>query len=151
MGWTNKPIAFTKTIEADLTKKQKDIVIDALQGVVLQSPVDTGAFRASHRVSINQTDQSFNEAEKDKGGGSTISKGTSVLSRLVPYSTVYIQTNAPYATAIEFGQYPNPVKKGSYDKKAKKYVIKSVGGFSQQAPQGVYSTTFNYIAQKYGG
>ncbi len=112
---------------------------------------DTGAFRASHRVSINQTDQSFNEAEKDKGGGSTISKGTSALSRLVPYSTVYIQTNAPYATAIEFGQYPNPVKKGSYDKKAKKYVIKSVGGFSQQAPQGVYSTTFNYIAQKYGG
>ncbi len=91
------------------------------------------------------------EAEKDKGGGSTISKGTSALSRLVPYSVVYIQTNAPYATAIEFGQYPNPVKKGSYDKKAKKYVIKSVGGFSQQAPHGVYSTTFNYIAQKYGG
>ncbi len=89
--------------------------------------------------------------EKDKGGGSTISKGTSALSRLVPFSIVYIQTNAPYATAIEFGQYPNPVKKGSYDKKAKKYVIKSVGGFSQQAPQGVYSTTFNYIAQKYGG
>ncbi|MFW1763763.1 hypothetical protein [Acinetobacter calcoaceticus] len=151
MGWTNKPSDFTKVIETDLTDRQRKIVIDALQGVVLQSPVDTGAFRASHRVSINQTDQSFNEAEKDKGGGSTISKGTSALSRLVPFSIVYIQTNAPYATAIEFGQYPNPVKKGSYDKKAKKYVIKSVGGFSQQAPQGVYSTTFNYIAQKYGG
>ena len=80
-------------------------MIDALQGVVLQSPVDTGAFRASHRVSINQTDQSFNEAEKDKGGGSTISKGTSALSRLVPYSTVYIQTNAPYATKIEYGDF----------------------------------------------
>ena len=57
MGWTSKPSAFTKTIEADLTKKQKDIVIDVIQGVVLQSPVDTGVYRASHRVSINQTDQ----------------------------------------------------------------------------------------------
>lgn len=140
MGWTNKPSAFTKTIEADLTKKQKDIVIDALQGVVLQSPVDTGAFRASHRVSINQTDQSFNEAEKDKGGGSTISKGTSALSRLVPYSVVYIQTNAPYANKIEFGGFTT-----------KPETEKTKGGFSRNAPKGVYGITFNYIAQKYGG
>lgn len=151
MGWSSKPSAFTKTIEADLTKKQKDIVIDALQGVVMQSPVDEGSFRASHRVSINQPDMTFNESEKDENGTPTINKGEAVISRLVPYSTVYIQTNAPYATAIEFGQYPNPVKKGSYDKKAKKYVIKSINGFSQQAPQGVYGLTFSYIAQKYGG
>lgn len=151
MGWTKKPSSFIQTVEADLTKRQKDIVIDALGGVVLQSPVDTGAFRASHRVSINQPDQFYNEAEKDKGGASTISKGTSALSRLVPYSTVYIQTNSPYGPKIEFGQYPSPVKKGSYDKQAKRYVIKSINGFSQQAPQGVYGLTFNYIAQKYGG
>lgn len=97
--------------------------------MVLQSPVDTGAFRASHRVSINQTDQSFNEAEKDKGGGSTISKGTSALSRLVPFSIVYIQTNAPYATAIEFGQYPNPVKKAPTTKRLKDTLLKVSMGF----------------------
>ncbi|MBC70433.1 MULTISPECIES: hypothetical protein [Acinetobacter] len=140
MSWTNKPSAFTKTIEADLTKKQKDIVIDALGGVVMQSPVDEGSYRASHRVSINQPDIGFNEAEKDKGGGSTISKGTSVLSRLVPYSTVYIQTNAPYANKIEFGGFTTKAE-----------TEKTTGGYSKQAPQGVYSTTFNYIAQKYGG
>lgn len=151
MGWTNKPSDFTKVIETDLTDRQRKIVIDALGGVVMQSPVDEGSFRGSHRVSINQPDMGFNESEKDKNGTPTINKGEAVISRLVPYSTVYIQTNAPYAAAIEFGQYPNPVKKGSYDKKAKKYVIKSVNGFSQQAPLGVYSTTFNYIAQKYGG
>jgi len=140
MGWTSKPSTFTKTIEADLTKKQKDIVIDVLQGVVLQSPVDTGAFRASHRVSINQTDQSFNETEKDKSGGSTISKGTSALSRLIPFSIVYIQTNAPYATKIEYGDFTD-----------KPETPKTTGGYSRQAPQGVYGLTFNYIAQKYGG
>lgn len=140
MGWTNKPSDFTKVIETDLTDRQRKIVIDALGGVVLQSPVDTGAFRASHRVSINQIDQSFNETEKDKGGGSTISKGTSVLSRLVPYSTVYIQTNAPYAKKIEFGGFTTSPE-----------TEKTSGGFSRQAPQGVYGLTFNYIAQKYGG
>ncbi len=140
MGWTSKPSAFTKTIEADLTKKQKDIVIDALGGVVMQSPVDEGSYRASHRVSINQPDMGFNEAEKDKGGGSTISKGTSALSRLVPFSVVYIQTNAPYATKIEYGNFTD-----------KPETPKTTGGYSRQAPQGVYGLTFNYIAQKYGG
>lgn len=140
MGWTNKPSDFTKVIETDLTDRQRNIVIDALGGVVLASPVDTGAYRASHRVSINQTDQSFNEAEKDKGGGSTISKGTSVLSRLVPYSTVYIQTNAPYAKKIEFGGFTSIPE-----------TEKTSGGYSKQAPQGVYGLTFSYIAQKYGG
>ena len=43
MSWTNKPSSFIQTVKADLTKKQKDIVIDALQGVVLSSAVDTGA------------------------------------------------------------------------------------------------------------
>ncbi len=140
MGWTSKPSAFTKTIEADLTKRQKDIVIDALGGVVMHSPVDEGSFRASHRVSINQQDMTFNESEKDKNGTSTINKGEAVISRLVPYSTVYIQTNAPYATKIEYGNFTD-----------KPETPKTTGGYSRQAPQGVYSTTFNYIAQKYGG
>ncbi|EHU1527934.1 hypothetical protein A1E70_RS18845 [Acinetobacter baumannii] len=140
MGWTSKPSAFTKTIEADLTKKQKDIVIDALGGVVLASPVDQGAYRASHRVSINQPDMTFNESEKDENGTPTINKGEAVISRLVPYSTVYIQTNAPYATKIEYGDFTD-----------KPETPKTTGGYSRQAPQGVYGLTFNYIAQKYGG
>ncbi|CAM0614665.1 hypothetical protein R5R67_14465 [Acinetobacter sp. OYA S30] len=140
MGWTNKPSAFIKTIEADLTKKQKDIVIDALGGVVMQSPVDEGTFRASHRVSINQQDMTFNESEKDKNGTPTINKGEAVISRLVPYSTVYIQTNAPYAPKIEYGDFTD-----------KPETPKTTGGYSRQAPQGVYGLTFNYIAQKYGG
>lgn len=140
MGWTNKPTSFIQTVEADLTKRQKDIVIDALVGVVMQSPVDEGSFRGSHRVSINSPDMSFNEAEKDRAGGSTISKGTSALSRLVPYSTVYIQTNAPYANKIEFGGFTT-----------KPETAKTKGGFSKNAPEGVYGLTFNYITQKYGG
>ena len=140
MSWKNNPTKFIDEIENTLTKKQKDIVQDALQGVILQSPVDSGAFRASHRVSINKTDTSFNQSEVDKSGSTTIAKGQSILSRLVPYSTVYIQTNAPYANKIEFGGFTT-----------KPETDKTVGGFSRQAPQGVYALTFNYIVQKYGG
>lgn len=140
MGWTSKPSAFTKVIETDLTDRQRKIVIDALAGVVMQSPVDEGAFRASHRVSINQPDMSFNESEKDENGTPTISKGEAVISRLVPFTTVYIQTNAPYAKKIEFGGFTTKAE-----------TEKTKGGFSRGAPQGVYGLTFNYIVQKYGG
>lgn len=140
MGWTNKPSSFTKVIETDLSEKQKAIVLDALQGVILQSPVDSGAFRGSHRVSINQPDMSFSESDYDKGGSTTIAKGRSLLARLVPFSTVYIQTNAPYAAKIEFGGFTS-----------KPETEKTAGGYSKQAPQGVYGLTFNYIVQKYGG
>lgn len=140
MGWTNKPSAFTKVIEADTVELQRKISIDAFGGVVLQSPVDTGAFRASHRISINGPDYTFGGSEIDKGGSATIAKGKGVLSRLKPFSTVYVQTNAPYAAKIEFGGFTTKAE-----------TEKTTGGYSKQAPQGVYSTTFNYIAQKYGG
>lgn len=106
----------------------------------MQSPVDTGAFRASHRISINSPDYTFAGSEADKGGSTTITKGEGVLSRLKPFSTVYIQTNAPYAAKIEFGGFTSRAE-----------TDKTSGGYSRQAPQGVYGLTFNYIVQKYGG
>ncbi|WEH89790.1 hypothetical protein PX669_05755 [Acinetobacter soli] len=126
MSWKNKPTDFIKVIESDLVKQQKEIVADALQGVVLQSPVDTGAFRANHRVSVGSVDQSANESEKDKSGAGTISKGLQNLVALKPFQTVYLSNSLPYALKLE-------------------------NGSSDQAPLGIYKVTFNYIVQKYGG
>lgn len=126
MSWKNKPTDFIKVIESDLVKQQKEIVADVIQGVVLQSPVDTGAFRANHQVSVGSVDQSANESEKDKSGTGTIAKGLQNLVALRPFQTVYISNSLPYALRLE-------------------------NGWSNQAPVGVYKTTFNYIVQKYGG
>lgn len=126
MSWKNKPTDFIKVIESDLVKQQKEIVADVIQGVVLQSPVDTGAFRANHRVSVGSVDQSANESEKDKSGTGTIANGLQNLVTLRPFQTVYISNSLPYALRLE-------------------------NGWSNQAPVGVYKTTFNYIVQKYGG
>ena len=126
MGWKNKPTDFIKTIEQDLTQTQKKIVGEVLQGVVMSSPVDTGAFRGNHRVSIGSVDTTANQSEKDEGGAGTISKGLQNLIALKPYQTVFISNSLPYAYRLE-------------------------NGWSDQAPQGIYRTTFTYITQKYGG
>ncbi|MBJ9984438.1 hypothetical protein IAE19_03160 [Acinetobacter sp. S40] len=126
MSWENKPTEFIKVIEKDLTQTQKKIVGDTLQGVVMASPVDTGAFRGNHRVSIGSIDSSAITSEKDKGGSGTISKGLQTLIALKPYQTVFISNSLPYGLRLE-------------------------NGWSGQAPQGIYGTTFTYIIQKYGG
>ncbi|MEQ1277342.1 hypothetical protein [Acinetobacter soli] len=126
MGWKNKPTEFIRVIEQELTQTQKKIVADTLQGVVLASPVDTGAFRGNHRVSIGSVDATASPSEKDSSGAGTISKGLQNLIALKPFQTVFISNSLPYAHRLE-------------------------NGWSDQAPQGIYRTTFTYITQKYGG
>lgn len=140
MGWTSKPSAFIKTIEADLTKKQKDIVIDALQGVVLSSAVDTGAVRANNRIGIGHVDGKADENEVDKGGQRTLTRELAKLGSLKPFQTVYLSNSLPYAYILNYGLYP---------KNPKVETGKTENGYSRQDPTGFYETTFMYISEKY--
>ena len=137
-SWSLNPADFMQTVEQDLTTHQKKMATDALTAVVMQSPVDDGAFRASHRVSIGTPDMSYDENQKDKSGGSSISKGSAMLQGLVPYTTVYIQTNSPYAKVIEYGDFTE-----------KPETAKTIGGYSKQAPHGVYGISFQLVKAKY--
>ncbi|WP_170248249.1 hypothetical protein [Acinetobacter geminorum] len=140
MGWTKKPTSFIQTIEADLTKLQKDIVIDALQGVVLSSAVDTGAVRANNRIGIGHVDGKADENDVDEGGQRTLSRELAKLGSLKPFQTVYLSNSLPYAYVLNYGLYPkNPKVEPS----------KTVNGYSQQDPTGFYETTFMYISEKY--
>ena len=137
-SWSLNPTAFIETVEQDLTTLQKKIATDALTAVVMQSPVDTGQFRASHKLSVGHTDMSYNENTKDKSGTLTIANGNAQLQRLVPYSTVYIQSNSPYGKVIELGDFTTKAE-----------TAKTIGGFSKQAPQGVYALSFQLVKAKY--
>ncbi|MCT9373742.1 hypothetical protein KTJ07_12095 [Acinetobacter baumannii] len=140
MGWSSKPSAFTKTIEADLTKKQKDIVIDALGGVVMSSAVDTGAVRANNRIGIGSIDGKADKNDVDEGGQRTLNSELSKLVRLKPFQTVYISNSLPYAYVLNYGLYP---------KNPKVETGKTENGYSRQDPTGFYETTFTYISEKY--
>ena len=61
---------------------------------------------------------------------------------------VYFTNNLPYIESLEYGGYPNPVKKGTWDKKKKQYVKRSEGGFSKQAPGGWVRTTLIAMQNK---
>lgn len=138
MTWSSNPSHFKQVIERALTDRQRKMVIDALTSVVMQSPVDTGQYRASHRVSVGRPDNTYDQNNYDKSGRSTISKGTGQVQQLVPYTTVFIQTNCPYAKKIEYGMFTE-----------KPSTPKTKNGYSKQAPQGVYGLTIELIKEKY--
>lgn len=124
-GWSNKPSRFIKTVEGDLAKKRNQIAGDMLQGVITQSPVDTGAFRANHRVSIDADDLEYDSASLDPSGNKALRDGLTVItSNDKPYSEVVIQNNLPYAEKLE-------------------------NGHSDQAAHGVYGVTFDAVVEKH--
>ncbi|EMO7350864.1 HK97 gp10 family phage protein [Acinetobacter baumannii] len=99
----------------------KHIVMDTVQSLVNLSPVDTGAYRASHIVSIGSGDYGIRGPETNAVQDAAIQAVKIKLGNLV-----YIQNNQPYAERLE-------------------------NGWSDQAPQGIYGLTYNFISQKYGG
>jgi hypothetical protein len=122
MSWKGKkPTEFAVQVVSDSEAHVKNIVIDTVQSLVISSPVDTGTYRASHIVSIGSVDMGVREPEVNANQDAVVQAVKIKLGNLV-----YIQNNLPYAERLE-------------------------NGWSDQAPQGIYNTTFNFISQKYGG
>ncbi len=122
MGWKGKkPTSFSLDVAKSVQDQVKKITMDIVQSLVNLSPVDTGAYRASHIVSIGSGDYGIREPETNAVQDAAIQAVKIKLGNLV-----YIQNNQPYAERLE-------------------------NGWSDQAPQGIYGLTFNFISQKYGG
>jgi hypothetical protein len=134
---------------------RKLLVIDTFGRVILRSPVDEGLYRASHTVSVRlfraRTPRSG--ARASQGAAMTASEEARGFAGLVSLadadvgSAIWLGTNMPQSQVIEHGEYPDPPKRGSYIRRGRPgapgYFKLSKGGFSRQAPRGVYgiSTT----------
>lgn len=125
MAWGGtKPTAFVKVVETDLKDKRNEIAAEALEMVVKASPVDTGAFRGSHVVSVDAEDPSVPQ-RLDPSGQETIDAGLAVIATAdEPYQAVTVQSNIAYGEALE-------------------------AGHSKQAPQGIYRPAFAHIRAKH--
>ncbi|EXD49487.1 hypothetical protein [Acinetobacter baumannii] len=122
MGWKGKkPTSFNLDVSKAAEAHVKNIVIDTVQSLVNLSPVDTGAYRASHIVSVGSGDYGIRGPETN-----AIQDAAIQAVKIKLGNSVYIQNNQPYAERLE-------------------------NGWSDQAPQGIYNTTFTFISQKYGG
>lgn len=86
----------------DLPTFHKKLALDALTGIVLNTPVLTGRARGNWQVSINQPIETMVDKE-DRGGNSTISAGSVVINNANPFSVIYITNNLPYILFLEEG------------------------------------------------
>lgn len=116
----------------------REVVQDAITGLVDGTPVDTpdytdipGVARGNWNIGIGTEDTTFSEARANPAGPPPVLPAVPIVGE-----TVYLTNHTPYAEVLEYGGYPVPVKRGSWNRRLKQYVIKSVGGFSQQAPAG---------------
>ena len=125
MGWKNSPSQFGIQMLKDADTFTKKVTGEMLQQVVVRSPVDTGQYRNSHRVSVDSDDFSVEVVGSDKGGNGTIQKGIAT-----------IQSNGGLGRIVKI-------------QNNQKYALRLENGWSQQAPLGVYSLSFMSVVNKY--
>ena len=123
MAWKNKPTNFALEVVKNADDHLKKIVGETLQQVIVRSPVMDGEFRASHKVTLDSPQNSY-EKGFDLSGGATLAEGLKVASTAKIGGLVYIQSLSPYGTRLE-------------------------NGWSQQAPNGVYALSYQSVVSKY--
>jgi len=107
---------FSDVIDAEYSKVVRLTVLKIYKNIVMRSPVDTGAYRASHGIA---TGEEPGETENIKGEQTDaelemLEREFPDLNWKVGDGTIWIYNNQPYAGVLETGH-------------------------SKQAPHGVYS------------
>jgi len=93
---------FSAGIEEEVNELKRKAALQILASVTLATPVDTGRARGNWTVSIGAPDSSASET-KDRSGGATIAKGSTVASRALPNETIFITNNLPYIVSLNDG------------------------------------------------
>ena len=122
----------------------RKFTLDLFRAVLFRTPVDTGLLRANWQPAIGSEPDGVSD-QRDKSGTVTAQRISSVTGEATWGTPVYLINNLPYATMVEYGGYPNPVKRGTYVKAGQVrygitgpgWVKRSAGGFSKQAPTGM--------------
>lgn len=112
---------------------------DIWRELVDNTPVDSpeytdtpGVTRGNWNFSIGTEDTLFSEARANPLGPAP------AVPRVAVGDRVFMTNHAPWAATLEYGGYPVPVKRGSWNRLTRSYVAKTAGtpGFSPQAPAG---------------
>ena len=136
------PEAFAKNVadwarEADarLANEVRGVAFKLFEKVIFKTPVDTGAARNSWGVSVDAIRPPLPNA----GGG--IGAMSLAVAASPVGGTIWLSNGLPYIRVLEYGLYPNPPKRGSWVKGSRgqpgHWEIKSIDGYSRQAPQGM--------------
>ena len=117
-GWSKSLSGFAREVEAEQNKRLRATDLQALNGVIERSPVDTGAFRGNNWLTVGERDDGYN---LDANGIYNQQQANARLAAIKSgFEVIYIQNNLPYAEKLE-------------------------NGSSTQAPAGVYAITFDNL------
>ena len=122
----------------------RKIAIDLFSNVIKRTPVDTGMLRANWQVGLGSAPEGT-VAFSDKSGSRAIQQVAAKAAQARWGTSIFLVNNLPYALVVEFGGYPDPVKRGTYVAAGKTrygitgpgWVKRSSGGYSNQAPAGM--------------
>lgn len=124
----------------------RTVALEIDKEVVMKTPVDTGRARANWVIELNSVPSGFTPRA---ASADPLAEAVAVTRRARIGDTIYIVNGLPYIRVLEYGEYPNPPKRGSRVGRGSRatYVIKSQGGYSRQAPQGMVRITAQRWAQ----
>jgi hypothetical protein len=154
-GW-NKDIKsvvreFTVFTQEDAFDAFEGAAEDVAKGIIKDTPIGltpaeggtAGRLRYNWQIDRNINQREFktrdtgnrsNYVERQVRGRLRGEKRNGLYTGGVP---LYMFNNLPYAPVVEYGGYPFPVKKGTYNKATGMYEIRSNNGYSKQAPAGM--------------
>lgn len=137
--WSVNLEQYAKVKKKQIEDIRRSFVFLLYANVVKRTPIDTGRARGNWAVTSNTPSDSI-EAEAKTARHKSVDD----LPVIRADESAFITNNLPYINTLEYGGYPKNPKHGSWVKGKKgkgRYVIKSKGGFSKQAPNGMVGVT----------
>jgi hypothetical protein len=106
----------------------------------------SGNTRANWNISEGSVDSNYSESIADFSGEDTKKEIRGFMQKLKVHdgTTVFLSNSSPSIPSLEYGLYPNPPKKGSWNTQTQDYEIRSNNGYSLQAPVGISVVTENW-------
>lgn len=143
--WTMDISKYAKKKGVEIKEVRKAYAFALYTSIVKKTPVDTGRARGNWNVSVGSADNSVDEKITKNQVPAKMKKNKAELEKAKGDESIFISNNLPYITTLEYGGYPSPVEKGTWVKgKGKKvghYEVRSEGGFSKQALEGMVGVT----------
>ena len=137
---------FTLKSEKTVNDVRKLMAYDLFSNVIDRTPIGFSYEKSSGNTKHNWTCTIGTLSTSvlkgtDKKGTTTKARMLSVLQRLKGDESVFFANSVSWIFFLEGGLYPQSPAFGSYNRQTKEYEIRSIGGFSTQAPQGMVKMT----------
>lgn len=128
--------------EKQVDSALRDAFIGTAETIRIKTPADTGRARANWFLT------KIKPSKKIVKSNTSSQSYSSKLSGRVLGNRFFLTNNLPYIKTLEYGGYPKDVKKGTKKRKGGGYEIRSSGGYSKQAPNGMVRITLKNFPRR---